>query len=118
MTLYSQRPSYAPTGQPEFTVYAVSTSAVGCAFRFGPGAVRVVVSHQGKVVWDSAYCRPAPIDRVRLARGVPVQMSLTWNRHSGYGCRGWLSPRPSGRFTAIATTGTQTTPAAYFDLTR
>jgi hypothetical protein len=118
MTLFSQRPSYATGERPVFAVYAVSTSATDCAFRFGPGAVRVEVSHDGRLVWNSAYCHPAPVERVHLTRGGPAQMAVTWNRHAGYGCRGWLSANSTGRFTAIATTGTQTTPTAYFELVK
>jgi hypothetical protein len=118
MTLFSQRPSYVPGEQPVFTVYAVSTTATDCVFRFGQGAVRVLVSKHGRMVWDSADCGPAPVQRVRLARGVPLQMSVTWNRKPHYGCRGWLSGRSAGQFTAIATTGTQTTPPASFALVR
>jgi hypothetical protein len=118
MTLFSQRPSYLPGERPAFSVYAVSTSTTNCVFRFGPGAVRVLVSRHGQVVWDSADCRPAPVSRVNLTRGVPAQMSVTWDRHAGYGCRGLLSGKAAGRFTAIATTGPQTTPPTYFQLVR
>jgi hypothetical protein len=118
MTLFSQRPSYVPGEQPVFTVYAVSTTATDCVFRFGPGAVRVLVSKHGRTVWDSADCGPAPVQQVRLVRGVPLQMSVTWNRKPQYRCRGWLPGRSDGQFTAIATTGTQTTPPAAFALVR
>lgn len=118
MTLFSQRPSYMTGERPVFAVYAVSTSPTDCVFRFGPGAVRVLVSRRGRVVWNSAYCHPASVERVHLIRGVPAQMSVTWNRRAGYGCRGWLSGNSTGRFTAIATTGAQTTPTAYFELVR
>lgn len=118
MTLFSQRPSYVTGERPVFAVYAVSTSPTDCVFRFGPGAVRVLVSRRGRVVWDSAYCHPASVERVHLIRGVPAQMSVTWNRRAGYGCRGWLPGNSTGRFTAIATTGAQTTPTAYFELVR
>lgn len=118
MTLFSQRPSYLPDERPAFSVYAVSTSATRCVFRFGPGAVRVLVSRDGQVVWDSADCPPAPVSRIRLTRGVPAQMSVTWNRLAAYGCRGLLSGKATGRFTAIATTGAQTSPTAYFNLVK
>jgi hypothetical protein len=49
---------------------------------------------------------------------VPVQMSVIWNRNAGYGCRGWLPPRSAGRFTAVARTATQSTPATTFELAR
>jgi hypothetical protein len=108
-----------PAGSVVMTLfYAVSTTATDCVFRFGQGAVRVLVSKHGRMVWDSADCGPAPVQRVRLARGVPLQMSVTWNRKPHYGCRGWLSGRSAGQFTAIATTGTQTTPPASFALVR
>lgn len=118
MTLFSVRPSYPAGEQPVFDVYAVSTSAVGCEFRFGPGAVRVLVSQHGRTVWDSAVCHPAAVQPERLVRGVPVQMSVSWNRNAGYGCRGWLPARAAGRFTAIARTATQSTPATTFELAR
>ncbi len=118
MTLFSVRPIYSAGEQPVFDVYAVSTSAVGCEFRFGPGAVRVLVSQHGWTVWNSAECHPATAQQERLARGVPLQMSVTWNRNAAYGCRGWLPSRASGHFTAIARTATQSTPATTFELTR
>jgi type IV secretory pathway VirB10-like protein len=118
MTLFSVRPSYSAGEPPEFDVYAVSTSASGCEFRFGPGAVRVLVSQHGRTVWDSAACHPAAVQQERLVRGVPVQMSVIWNRNAAYGCRGWLPPRSAGRFTAVARTATQSTPATTFELAR
>jgi len=118
MTLVSARPSYSAAEEPVFDVYAVSTSATSCGLRFGPGAVRVLVSQHGRTVWDSADCHPAAIQRERLVRGVPVQMSVSWNRAAGYGCRGWLSAHESGRFTAVARTATQSTPATTFELAR
>jgi hypothetical protein len=118
MTVFSAKPSYVPGDRPVFDVYAVSTAPVSCVFRFGPGAVRVLVSQHGRVVWDSAECRPATVQRARLARGVPVQMSVSWNRHAAYGCRGWLSSRASGHFTAVARAGSQSSPSTGFDFVR
>lgn len=118
MTLFSAKPSYAPGERVVFDVYAVSTAASGCTFRFGPGAVRVIVTQHGRVVWNSAECPVASPRKVRLARGVPAEMSVTWNRQAGYGCRGWLFAGASGSFTAVARAGGQSSPAAYFELAR
>jgi len=116
MTLFTTKPSYASAERPVFEVYAVSTSASECAFRFGPGVVHVLVSQRGRVVWNSAECRPAATNEVRMQRGVPAEMSVTWNRHAPYGCRGWLVGHPTGRFTATARSGAQSSPATDFEL--
>lgn len=118
MTLFSAKPGYPPGQRVVFDVYAVSTADSGCAFRFGPGAVRVVVTQHGRVVWNSVECPTAIVRKVRLARGVPVQMSVTWNRQAGYGCRGWLPAGADGRFTAVARAAGQSSPPAYFELAK
>jgi hypothetical protein len=118
MTLFTGKPSYARGERPVFEVYAVSTEPVECVFRFGAGAVHVLITQHGRVVWNSAECMPTTIRRTRMVRGVPVQMSVAWNRRAGYGCRGWLPAHDSGRFTAVARAGGQSSPATTFELVR
>jgi hypothetical protein len=118
MTVFTSRPSYQVGQHPVFTVYAVSTVPGGCEMRFGPAAVRIIVTRHGRVVWNSSQC-PAPAARTaRLRRGVPAQMSVTWNRRAAFGCRGWLPANSYGNFSATARARVASSPAVTFELVR
>jgi hypothetical protein len=118
MTLFTSKSSYTSKQRPVFTVYAVSTMPGGCKIKFGAGAIRVIVTRYGHVVWNSAECPSSQIKTVRLARGVPAEMSVTWNRGAKYGCRGWLPARSYGWFTASARNGDRSSAAINFQLIR
>lgn len=116
LSLFSSKPSYGPLEHPRFDVYAVSTGRNPCSVSFGPGTVHVIVaSRQGGVVWNSARCVQPRRETVKLARGVPVGLSVSWNPAATgpRGCQargraiGWLSAR--------ATMGAQSSPARYFE---
>lgn len=104
LSLFSSQQDYRPSQEPRFSVYAVSTSSSGCQMPYGPGAVRVVVTRHGRVVWDSSACvtsgKPGTVD---FAQGVPQEVTLRWNRKaSSPACAGSLSPDGSGTFQAVA----------------
>jgi hypothetical protein len=105
LSLFTSQPSYGPGQQPKFNVYAVSTSASSCQLRYGPAVVRVVVTRQGKVVWDSAACKTTHqgAGMVRLSPGVPQEVALAWNREaSTRSCAGTLAHGAWGTFEVVA----------------
>jgi hypothetical protein len=75
---------------------------------FGPATARVVVTHRGQVVWDSAACKassraPAQPQAVSFTQGVPEEVTLSWNRAAAsQGCAGALAHGESGTFDAVA----------------
>src|ERR1700733_14340642 len=100
------------TGQPRFDVYAVSTSSAACTLSYGPGSVQVVVTSRGRVVWDSAACKPPAAAAVRFTLGVPQVLSIIWNRHASEpaGCAGTLPAGGPGTFDAGVMTDGQSRP--------
>jgi hypothetical protein len=77
-----------------------------------------VVTRRGRVVWDSAACKPQAAAAVRFTLGVPQMLSITWNRQpSGpSGCAGTLPAGASGTFDAVALTDGQSSPVRSFTL--
>ena len=120
LSLFTGQPSYGQGASPEFDVYAVSTSSAACALSYGPGSVQVVVTRQGRVVWDSAACKPSGAAAVRFTLGVPQVLSIAWNRQakSPSGCAGTLPAGASGTFDAVALTDGQSSPVRSFTLSR
>jgi hypothetical protein len=120
LSLFTSQPSYGPGASPEFDVYAVSTSSAACTLTYGPGSVQVVVTRQGRVVWDSAACKPSGAAAVRFTLGVPQMLSIAWNRQakSPAGCAGTLPAGASGTFDAVALTDGQSSPVRSFTLSR
>lgn len=121
LTLLTSKPGYRPRERPAFTVYAVATSASGCQLKYGPAAVRVVVTRHGTVVWDSAACPAAHqgTRTVRLDQGVPQEVTLSWNRKaSARPCAGTLASGSSGTFEAAAAADGFTSPSRSFKLLR
>jgi len=118
LSLFTTAASYPAQALPTFHVYAVSTSATACTMIYGPGAVQVVVTRQGHVVWDSAACKPPPGSPVRLTLGVPQELTVTWNRQATApsGCAGILPAGASGTFDVVATAGGQSSPVRTFSL--
>jgi hypothetical protein len=119
LSLFTSQPSYQPKEEPAFDVYAVSTSATACQLRYGPAAVRVVVTRHGKVVWDSAACKTTRqgARMVRLAPGVPQEVELAWNRKAAArSCAGSLPSGEQGTFQAVAQADGHSSPARSFKL--
>jgi hypothetical protein len=120
LSLFTSQAVYTQGEQPSFSVYAVSTSTTACALAYGPGSVHVVVTRDGRVVWNSAACKPPAARPVRFTLGVPQVLTLPWNRHatSPSGCAGSLSANAWGTFDAVAMTPGQSSPVRSFKLGR
>jgi hypothetical protein len=118
LSLFTGQASYGQDVTPTFDVYAVSTSSAACTFSYGPGAVQVVVTRRGRVVWESAACKPPAAAAVRFTLGVPQVLSITWNRKATApaGCAGTLPAGASGTFDVVATTDGQSSPVRSFTL--
>ena len=116
LSLFTSQASYARGARPAFSVYAVSTKAAACTLPFGAGAVQVIVTRDGRVVWDSAACRPAPAKPARFTLGVPQVLTLTWNPRATRpsGCGGALAAGESGTFDAVAMSHGQSSPVRAF----
>ena len=104
LSLVTSQSSYAKGAQPEFSVYAVSTSAAKCTLPYGGGSVQVVVTRHGHVVWDSAACKPAAAKPVQFTLGVPQVLTMVWNPRAAApaGCAGSLPAGNSGPLDAVA----------------
>ena len=120
LSLFTGQASYSQDARPEFNVYAVSTAASQCQMAYGAGSVRVIVTRNGQVMWDSAGCNPRAAKTVRFQRGVPQLLTITWNRAatSPSGCAGSLAKGASGTFGAVALTAGQSSPVRTFTLSR
>jgi len=120
LSLFTSQPGYGQGASPEFDVYAVSTSPAACTLGYGPGSVQVVVTRQGRVVWDSAACKPSGAAMVRFTLGVPQVLSIAWNRQakSPSGCAGTLPAGAWGTFDAVALTDGRSSPVRSFTLSR
>jgi len=82
--------------------------------------VRVIVTRNGEVVWDSTECKPLTTKTVRFQRGVPQLLTVSWNRRatSPSGCAGSLPAGAWGTFQAVAMITGQTSPVRTFTLLR
>ena len=122
LSLFASQPQYGPGQQPKFEVYAVSTARGTCELMYGPAVVRVMVTKQGQVTWDSAACRtqpPAAPERVRLAQGVPQVVTVSWNRRASTpGCAGSVPAGATGTFDAVALADGRSSPVRQFKLSR
>jgi hypothetical protein len=120
LSLFTGQASYSQDARPEFNVYAVSTAASQCQMAYGAGSVRVIVTRNGRVVWDSAGCKPPAAKTVKFQRGVPQLLTISWDRRatSPSGCAGSLSAGAWGTFQAVAMIIGQTSPVRTFTLLR
>jgi hypothetical protein len=120
LSLFTGQPSYGQGAPPRFDVYAVSTASAACTLGYGPGSVQVVVTKSGRVVWDSAACKPRAAAPVRFTLGVPQVLSIAWNRQASApaGCAGTLPAGSWGTFDAVAMTDGQSSPVRSFTLSR
>ena len=118
LTLSISKPSYPKGAHPSFSVYAVSTSAAPCTLTFGAGAVQLMVTQSGHVMWDSAACKPAPAQAVRFTLGVPQVLTLTWDPaiKQPAGCAGTLPTGANATLDAVAMSHGQTSPVRSFKL--
>jgi hypothetical protein len=118
LSLFTTQPSYGPSARPVFDVYAVSTATAACQLPYGPGSVRVVVTDHGRVVWDSAACKPPSAAPVTFKLGVPQLLAISWNRKAAKpaGCAGTLPAGSTGTFDAVAMTAGQSSQVRTFKL--
>ena len=120
LSLFTGQASYSQDARPQFNVYAVSTAASQCQMAYGAGSVRVIVTRNGEVVWDSTECKPPTTKTVRFQRGVPQLLTVSWNRRatSPSGCAGSLPAGAWGTFQAVAMITGQTSIVRTFTLLR
>jgi hypothetical protein len=118
LSLFTSKPSYAKGAHPSFSVYAVSTSAAPCTMTYGAGAVQVVVTQRGHVVWNSAACKPTPAQAVQFTRGVPQLLTIVWNPtvKQPAGCAGSLPTGSAATLDAVALSQGQSSPVRSFQL--
>lgn len=116
LSLFTSQPSYAKGAHPSFSVYAVSTSRTACTLTYGAGAVQIVVTHHGHVVWNSATCKPAPAKTVRFTLGVPQMLAMVWNPRATHpaACAGSLPAGKSATLDAVAMSHGQSSPIRTF----
>ena len=120
LSLFTSQASYDQRARPRFNVYAVSTAAAGCTLTYGSGAVQVIVTSQGHVVWNSAACDPPAAKPVRFTLGVPQLLTVTWNRKaaSPAGCAGSLPAGFTGTLRAVVMSHGQSSPVRAFKIAR
>ena len=120
LSLFTTQASYDQQAPPSFTVYAVSTAATGCTLTYGSGAVQVIVTNHGQVVWNSAACDPPAAKKVLFTLGVPQVLTVTWNRAtaSPSGCGGALPAGFTGTLQAVAMSHGQSSPVRTFKVVK
>ena len=120
LSLFTSQASYDQRARPRFNVYAVSTAVAGCTLTYGSGAVHVIVTSQGHVVWNSAACDPPAAKPVRFTLGVPQLLTVTWNRKATKpaGCAGSLPPGFTGTLRAVVMSHGQSSPVRAFKIAR
>lgn len=120
LSLFTGQASYDQKARPRFNVYAVSTAAPGCTLTYGSGAVQVIVTSQGHVVWNSAACDPPAAKPVRFTLGVPQLLTVTWNRKAARpaGCAGSLPAGFTGTLRAVAQSHGQSSPVRTFKIAK
>jgi hypothetical protein len=125
LSLLTSQARYGQGQEPQFEVYAVSTAHGACNLAFSPSAVRVMVTSQGHVVWDSAACGSGGVASargpVRFRPGVPRVATVTWSRRAGTaGCAGPAGARAgaAGTYEVLATTDGESSPVRTFTLSR
>jgi hypothetical protein len=116
LSLFTGESSYPRGARPNFSVYAVSTSAAACTLPYGAGSVQVVVTWHGHVVWDSAACKPAAAQPVQFTLGVPQELTMIWNPKAAApaGCAGSLPAGAAGTLDAVAMSDGQSSPVRAF----
>jgi hypothetical protein len=116
LSLFSDRTRYGSGQFPQFQVYAVSTSGTSCWF--DPRQLQVAVMASGRIVWDSSDCSPITGRPMELARGVPAEAAITWDRSITLpGCQVLAVDARPGDYTAQARTGTVQSPLRAFRIT-
>jgi hypothetical protein len=107
VSLVPGQESYSPGELPQFSVDVVSTSRATCTFNVGASHVALVIRSGTVRVWSSADCVQGAGNLVSdLQRGVPTELSISWNRQaSSPGCPATSEHMPAGTYTATVTDG-------------
>lgn len=118
LTLLASKASYAPNETPTFQIDIVSTDVAACTIDLGPEALRVVIMHGNQQAWNSGACLNGATSHVSdLRRGVPVVMSMAWNRHlTKPGCPMTIVAATHRTYVAVAQGGGAQSPAQSFKL--
>ena len=108
-----------PHDLPAFQIDIVSTDTATCTIDTGPEALRVVVMHGSQVAWNSGAClHGASPHVISLRRGVPVVMSIAWNRHlTVTGCPPTIMAATNRTYMAVAQAAGAQSPWQSFRLT-
>jgi hypothetical protein len=104
LTLLTSKTSYGPAELPKFQVDIVSTDAAACTLNVGRQSLRVLITSGSRATWDSGAClRGATAHVASLRRGIPVVVSITWNRQlRAGGCSEAALKAGQGRYVAMA----------------
>jgi hypothetical protein len=118
ISLFSSQASYGPGQLPEFNVDVVSTAVGTCEFNVGPRFLAVVITADGKRIWNSADCVAGQGSlQTDLARGVPTAVPLSWDRESSApGCKAPSRQVTTGSFAAAASDGGLVSNSLTFEL--
>jgi hypothetical protein len=118
LTLLASKTSYGPAELPKFQVDIVSTDAAACTLNVGRQSLRVLITSGSRATWDSGAClRGATAHVERLRRGIPVVVSITWNRRlRAGGCSKAALKAARGRYVAMAVAGSVVSQAKGFRL--
>jgi hypothetical protein len=104
VSLVASGDTFNAAARPVFTITVVSTAGRDCRFNIGPRYLTLVIESGGVREWGSGDCvRGGGTQVTMLARGVPVQRRISWNRTlSAPGCRLLATAAQPGYYTATA----------------
>ena len=107
LTLRTARHRYGPGEQVTFVVGAASAKSRPCRLDLGSRFTSVVVASAGTPLWDSSSCLRGTGSRVvRLRRGAPAFLRVTWDRRTSLsGCPGQGTAVAAGTYAAAAFNG-------------
>lgn len=118
LSLTTATTSYTAHRAPMFHVDVVSTDSATCSYDIGPAALTMTVRSKTGVAWRSNACARKPTAKtVKLHRGVPDMVTISWNRTlSVDGCgKGAATARP-GSYQAVARDGSAVSRSQAFQL--
>jgi hypothetical protein len=118
VSLFVTKDSYPPGEMPQFDIDAVSTAPGKCTFDLGPRSLRLSVTSRGRVIWASDECvRGAGSKVTELTRGVPAEVSVTWDRViSASGCGPRHGTARPGGYSAVVSNGMEASQPSSFRL--
>jgi hypothetical protein len=119
LTVTPRAASFGTKVTPAFQVDIVSTDTSPCNLDIGPAALRLEVLHGSTVAYNSAVClNGAKRHVVSLRRGVPVVMSMSWDKHETVtGCVSTVAAATNRTYSAMIVAGGAQSPRAAFRLT-